>query len=270
MQVQTNPLSLKVIRALYSAQRDMSTAAERISTHLRINSAADDPGGLMVADRIKTEIQSVSAANQGVHTGLGATQVVDQALSAMSDVLGNMYALSSNPGTMSSLDYGQAMSDYLAEIDQITSGATYNGKSLMSADQSITLASGDHAPAPLSLKKTDMTWLGLVASDIQDLGQAGTGPGKSGTTIDTAINKVNSYQAQIGAQINVLNHHQDYLNGLSTQYSQSYGRIMNADLALEASNLASAQVRRDGATAMLAQANGINKDLVAYLLKSLN
>jgi flagellin-like hook-associated protein FlgL len=43
---------------------------------------------------------------------------------------------------------------------------------------------------------------------------------------------------------------------------------MNADMAQETSNLASAQIQRDAATAMLAQSHTMNKELVAYLLMS--
>jgi flagellin-like hook-associated protein FlgL len=43
---------------------------------------------------------------------------------------------------------------------------------------------------------------------------------------------------------------------------------MNADIAQETANLASAQIQRDASTAMLAQSHTMNKELVAYLLKS--
>ena len=51
-------------------------------------------------------------------------------------------------------------------------------------------------------------------------------------------------------------------------YSSAYGNIMNADLAQETANLASAQIQRDAATAMLAQSGHMNKEIVNFLLKS--
>jgi flagellin-like hook-associated protein FlgL len=67
---------------------------------------------------------------------------------------------------------------------------------------------------------------------------------------------------------NVMTAHSDVLTSVSTAYSTAYGNVMNADLAQETANLASAQIMRDGATAMLAQANGMNKEIVSYLLRS--
>ena len=60
----------------------------------------------------------------------------------------------------------------------------------------------------------------------------------------------------------------DYATSNITNYSSAYGNIMNADMAEETANLASAQIQRDAATAMLAQSHTMNKELVAYLLKS--
>jgi flagellin-like hook-associated protein FlgL len=72
----------------------------------------------------------------------------------------------------------------------------------------------------------------------------------------------------MGAMDNVMTAQNNVLTGASMAYSTAYGNVMNADMAQETANLASAQVQRDGATAMLAQANGMNKEIVAFLLKS--
>jgi flagellin len=86
--------------------------------------------------------------------------------------------------------------------------------------------------------------------------------------IDTAIDTVSNYQSYIGAMENVLDIQSNVATSNITNYSTAYGHIMNADLAQETANLASAQIQRDAATAMLAQSHTMNKELVAYLLKS--
>ena len=48
--------------------------------------------------------------------------------------------------------------------------------------------------------------------------------------------------------------------------SSQYGTIMDADLALEATNMAAARIRQDSATAVLAQANSMNRTIADYLL----
>lgn len=86
------------------------------------------------------------------------------------------------------------------------------------------------------------------------------------TTIDDAINMVSAYQAQVGALTNALGYQTTTTTNMTTVSNKSYGDIMNYDLAAETAALAVAQTKKNGAMAMLAQAN-VSQDLVTYLLK---
>ena len=86
------------------------------------------------------------------------------------------------------------------------------------------------------------------------------------TTIDDAINMVSTYQAQVGALTNVMGYQTTSNTNLTTVSTKSYGDIMNYDLAAETTALAVAQIKKNGAMAMLAQAN-VSQDIVTYLLK---
>jgi flagellin len=86
------------------------------------------------------------------------------------------------------------------------------------------------------------------------------------TTIDDAINMVSTYQAQVGALTNVMGYQTTSTTNMTTVSTKSYGDIMNYDLAAETTALAVAQMKKNGAMAMLAQAN-VSQDLVTYLLK---
>jgi len=86
------------------------------------------------------------------------------------------------------------------------------------------------------------------------------------TTIDDAINMVSTYQAQVGALTNVMGYQTTSNTNMTTVSTKSYGDIMNYDLAAETTALAVAQIKKNGAMAMLAQAN-VSQDIVTYLLK---
>ncbi len=94
-----------------------------------------------------------------------------------------------------------------------------------------------------------------------------TGGSNALTVIDKAIEMVSSYQAVAGAQNNVLDYRKTLNTNQSTIRSTAYGNIMNADLAAEAANLASAEIRKNASAAMVAQANLMSKQVVSYLLK---
>ena len=136
----------------------------------------------------------------------------------------------------------------------------------MSSASTKTIQSGINSgdSTSLSLEKMTVSSLSLTSLSVASSGDATTSVG----LIDDAIDTITNYQAYIGAMENVLDFQSNLATSNITNYSTAYGQIMNADLAQETANLASAQIQRDAATAMLAQSQTMNKELVTYLLKS--
>ena len=73
-------------------------------------------------------------------------------------------------------------------------------------------------------------------------------------------------QSTAGAQQNRLSAQSTLNTAMSTATTTAYSNVASADMAKEATNLATAQMLASSATAMLAQAN-VSKDIVSYLLK---
>jgi flagellin len=93
-----------------------------------------------------------------------------------------------------------------------------------------------------------------------------TGGTNAITTLADAVDQISAYQASIGAQLNALGYQGDFVYSATTALTTSYGKVIDYDLAEETTLLAAAQIKQDGAMAMLAQAN-MSSDLVSYLLK---
>ena len=85
-------------------------------------------------------------------------------------------------------------------------------------------------------------------------------------TIDTAIDTLGGHLAKYGGYQRSLESLLDMADASILSKSSQYGDIMNADLAVEATNLAAAKIRQDSATAVLAQANSMNRNIADYLL----
>lgn len=260
MQIGSNSIAQTAVYAIHAANVAMATASERISTGLRINSAADDPAGMALGNRLKTQISSMSKAMDNVNQGIAMTQIVDDSLSQIANVLADMYSLAAYDS--SNTYYGTLMQSYVDQIDSISKNALWNGTSLLYGSDATTTEDIQAGPdsgntIQIAFQRIDST------SSLIDLTAS-----SSATDIEDALDAVNSYQSYIGGMSNVLTYHNDALASVSIAYSAAYGNTMNADLAQETVNLAAAQIRRDGATAMLTQANSMNKEIVSYLLKS--
>ena len=109
---------------------------------------------------------------------------------------------------------------------------------------------------------------GNDTDEVIDLAaQVITGNSQSTTLsyIDTAITRVNSHRATLGAMVNRLEFAVDNLNNISTNTSISRSRIMDTDYAEETSKLARTQIIQQAAIAVLAQANQHQKMVLSLL-----
>ncbi|MDA7776777.1 flagellin [Rhodobacteraceae bacterium] len=127
--------------------------------------------------------------------------------------------------------------------------------SLIAAENAANVAAVavDNSTDPADLKGQDLS----VAT-----GDAARG---SITTIDAAIKTVNIQRSELGAVSNRLNHTVNNLTNISSNLSAAKGGIEDADFALETTNLAKNQILQQASTAMLAQANASQQNVLALL-----
>ncbi len=275
MQVNTNMNSVLASNALASANKDAALAMQRISTTSRINSASDDPAGLVTAIRLKTQIGSLTKANQNINSGIGALQVMDSTLGEISSILMNMkeLAVSSTNGAASADDRtanNTAFQEYLTQITSVSSAAKWNGVSLLASTTGISIRTGSATTDTQTIATYDTQQIPLgftvaAAAAVDTAAHAAAAE----TLVDTAITTISGYQSKVGAMLNMMDTKTNVNNALITSNTTGYASITNADLATETANLASAQIRQNAASAMFAQSNTISKEIVSYLLKGL-
>lgn len=269
----TNLDSLRALTGLSQANAKVSQASERISTGLRINRASDDVGGMAVANGLKTQIGSYNKVLDNVSQASTVTQLIDTSLSQIVDILGYMRvaAVASESDTLSVAQrtaYQDEMDAYATSIDTIATNSTWNGTPLMTAASTMNIQTGVNSGDTTTLSFDEITSSELAVDSLLTTSTATAG--LAVTAIDDALDTVNTYQSYIGSMANVMESQYDVATSAITNYSAAYGTIMDADYAAETANLASAQIQRDGATAMLVQGNGMNRSLVDYLLSSVS
>ncbi len=144
--INTNVSATLAANAITKNDRAMSTAMERLSTGVRINSAADDAAGLAIASRMKSQVGGLEQAARNANDGISMLQVAEGAVSEISNILGRMkeLAVQSASGTYSQTDR-QALNlefeQLLSEISRISRNTTWNGKTILNGNDVYT-ASG--------------------------------------------------------------------------------------------------------------------------------
>ena len=267
--INTNAASINAQRNLSSSKMDLQTAVQRLSSGLRINSAADDAAGLAIAERMNSQIKGMNVAVRNANDGISLAQTAEGALSQVGDSLQRMreLAVQARNSTNSSSDkdsLNKEFSQLQAEIGRVLGGTTFNGKHMLGADATtldFQVGANTTSNDTVSIKTTDMTQdtkITAVTNTSSAVISASATSGAIATVIDNidkAIDDVNDTRATFGATQSRFDSIISNLQSGVENQSAARSRIMDADFASETANMSRANVLQQAGTAMIAQAN---------------
>lgn len=157
MYINTNSMSTVVANNLQSHYSELASSTQRLSTGLRVNSAADDAAGLAIRELMRTDI---SALNQGVRNAndaISLIQTADGALAVIDEKLIRMKELAEQAatGTYDSTQRLMIDSEYQAmasEITRIANATDFNGIHLLDGSLSSSTHDGSGMSSTGKLK----------------------------------------------------------------------------------------------------------------------
>jgi flagellin len=132
MRINHNISSMITQGALFQTSRVLSKSFEKLSTGLRINSAADDAAGLGVSENLRTQIRGMEQAFRNTQDSIALLTIADGALNEQTAILQRMRELvlqaKNDTYTQTERDYmGQEFNQLVEELDRIAAATTYNG-----------------------------------------------------------------------------------------------------------------------------------------------
>jgi flagellin len=136
LSINTNLSSLTAQHNVDKTANALTSAITRLSSGLRINSAADDAAGLAISDRMTAQVNGLDQAARNANDGISLAQTADGALSAVSDNLQRIreLAVQSANATNSSSDRASLqleVSQLQSEIDRVATQTQFNGTNLL-------------------------------------------------------------------------------------------------------------------------------------------
>ncbi|WP_174279165.1 flagellin [Sphingomonas bacterium] len=266
----TNTASLRAANASNSANMQLATAMERLSTGKRINTAKDDAAGLAISSSMTSQIKGMNQAIRNANDGVSLAQTAEGALGEVTNMLQRIreLAVQSASGTYSDTnDRGNLNAEVTALTAQITdilTNSQFNGVKLFdgSAGTSGTIKiqtganNGDTVDLSLATI-TDST----KTTKVDTVANANTAL----DTVSSALDTINTARAKLGA---AESRFQSVVNNLTsnvTNLTDARSRIEDADFSAETANLAKAQILTQASTAMLAQANQSQQGVLKLL-----
>tara|TARA_B100000674_G_C37712068_1_gene855627 strand:- start:80 stop:928 length:849 start_codon:yes stop_codon:yes gene_type:complete len=270
--------------AMTRNERSMGATMERLSTGLRINSAKDDAAGLAITSKMTSQINGLNQAVRNANDAISMIQVAEGALKGMTDMLQRMreLAVQSISDSNTSADRTALNNEFTqlrSQIEDIADDTQWNGVSFLStgtdmtfqvganAGQTITVALDDFNQAvtsgPLGNVDTDGGTTDALLSSLDILTAAKAAKALYGTA--EAITNIDSARANLGASMSRLEYAADNLTNVAQNSSAARSRVLDADYAAETTELARTQIIQQAATAMLAQANQSQQQVLALL-----
>ena len=270
--VNTNISALRATNASVMAGKMLGTSMERLSSGKRINSAADDAAGLAIAASMTSQIRGMAQGVRNANDGISLAQTAEGALDEVTNMLQRMRELTvqrSNE-TYSATDIANIDSERNAlasQINSVVTNTTFNGINLFStATNTITVQAGAEAVDAINLTLPE---LDVAAGSLAGVVTFGATPSAvAAATLDnydTAIGAVTTARADLGAFQNRLQSAVNNLANVSTNLTDARSRIMDTDYSAETTALAKAQILGQASTAMLAQANQSQQNVLSLL-----
>ena len=283
--INNNMMAMNANRNLGTAYSALATSINRLSSGLRVNSAADDAAGLAIRELMRAEIaglnQGVRNANDAIsliQTADGALQIIDEKLIRMKELATQAAtgSYNSDQRLMIESEYQQMAS----EITRIANATDFNGLKLLNGNLSSDTHDGtklvsegklkvhfgtgnDSAEDYYYIKIEEATASALGVGSSADSQQAGytistqEAAQKSLDALNNAIISKDKIRANLGAIQNRLENTISNLQVQAENIQAAESRISDVDVASEMTNFVRNQILTQSAVAMLGQANSL-------------
>lgn len=293
--INTNITALIGQNNLNKSQSSLSTAMERLSSGLRINSAKDDAAGQAIANRMSSTITGLNQASRNANDGISLAQTAEGALDQVNDNLQRIRELTvqAQNGTNSAQDIDSIQKEVnqrLEEINRVTEQTSFNGTRVFGSSAatsfSIQVGAKDNETISISISSSVATasasgtgWnmyssagtsagtLSSVNGTARTVDVKGFDVMSSGSLaiLDNKLNNIDSERSNLGAVQNRFETAIDNITTTSTNLSAARSRIEDADYATEVSNMTRAQILQQAGTSVLSQANQTPQTVLSLL-----
>ena len=275
--VLTNVASLNAQRNLTATQSALAASVGRLSSGMRINTAADDAAGLGISENLKANIRSLAQAQRNANDGISMSQVAEDSMNEMQNIVSRMreLAVQSANATLGNTERGYIQTEFVQlsdEINRISAVTDFNGQKLLDGSASIGLTfqigiqntTNDRISMSITRLTTSTlgsTTLHLSSASLDTAANAQAAIG----TFDKAIQQLSQARAKVGATQNRMTVTVANLAVAQENLTAANSRIRDVDVAQESANLTKSQILSQAGLAVLAQANQLPQSALSLL-----
>ncbi|AKP76066.1 flagellin [Priestia aryabhattai] len=162
MRINHNIAALNTYRQFNNANNAQSKSMEKLSSGLRINSAADDAAGLAISEKMRGQIRGLDMASRNAQDGISLIQTAEGALNETHDILQRMNELATQGAneTLSANDrsaIGDEITQLNSEINRISDATKFNGEKLLDGNFGAQLGTSGLAVGSAGVTSIDVS-----------------------------------------------------------------------------------------------------------------
>jgi flagellin len=289
--INTNIGAIRASNASNMAAKMAGVAMERLSTGKRINGAKDDAAGLAITTTMTSQIKGMSQGIRNANDGISFAQTADGALNEVTAMLQRIreLAIQAKSATYTDTDRTSMQSEVAnltSQISEVLEKTTFNGTKLFtvigavpaangSDDATFSIQTGSNTTDTVDLRSKAIDGTKLFggtnttydpttipqAIDVSTAAQAGT----TMDNVDASLTAINVARAEFGSGQNRLESVINNLTDNVTNLSDARSRILDTDYSAETTMMAKAQILSQASTAMIAQANQAQQNVLSLL-----
>ena len=280
--INTNYAAVLARKNLAQTQRAMDKSVERLSSGRRIGATRDDAAGAAIAGRMESQIRGLAMGIRHARDGQSLALTAEGAMQELNKILQRMreLAVQSASGVASNNDrdyLNLEMSNLVSQIDAIANNTKFNNQELLKGASFTFWTDIDIAGTAITTTGASMQAVKIIgggnlaqATTLVSIGSDAKVTSLTGivsviSIIDAALATVDNRRAALGAVSNRFDHIVDNLQNVINNTVQSQSRILDADFAVETTNLTRNTVLQQAATSMLAQANAQKNSILALI-----
>ena len=260
--INTNSASTAAAYNLANTNVNLQKSLNRLSSGFRINSSADDAGGLAVSMKLSAAIRRTDATSANVGNALSLLQTQDGVLKNADKILNRMSELATlaldvtkTSGAGSDLDLYQTEYDNLADQLSAMTNEAFNGIGMFdtASATSLTVRTSEDGGQTVGVTIADLSSIhsAISSGDITSNATATTAL----AAITAQIETLASMRATNGSEQSRLSFAADMLAVNKQNLEAANSRIIDVDVAQESSQLARFNILQQSGMAMLSQAN---------------
>jgi len=275
---------------LTEINKAIGLAVERLATGLRVNRSSDDPSGLAISDKLRTQASSLSQSINNASLGVSLLQIADKAMSEQSNILDVIKQKLIQGSSQTTSEQGRKIisSDIvglLKQLDQIASQTKYYDKFLLQKDEDsqdktekIVFILGERAENVVEARDgIQANSAGLAKSSTHTLSSLKTLANNTDglsfndmqnymATIDMALTDLNQYRTDYGAVQQQVESTMRNLVVQKTSILSAESTIRDANMMDEFARLKQNLITYEAGTFALAQANMTREGTLSILV----